>query len=255
MIKEISVEDRYKLIEMFQDCQYDRVLIDSVLEGGFGSSSAIIRNGEIVAARLDSGAFTMLAGDPEVDNLNELLSEKPIFIVTAQNADWNVKLRAFLGDKVQEIPFTQFDTEALDKNHLKSIIEGLPKSYELKEFDEKLAEKAMVDLKNDYLFENFETVDEYLSRGIGYCITHEGLVVSAATSMAMSKSALDIEIVTHQDYRRKGLASAVGAKLVLSSLDKGVNPVWLAANEESEKLAMKLGFVKLDTYTSLYLPE
>jgi len=81
-----------------------------------------------------------------------------------------------------------------------------------------------------------------LKRGIGYCILHRDRIVSAATSMAASKKAIDIEIETVPDFRNQGLGTTVGAKLVLHCLEKKIEPRWLAANVISEKLALKLGY-------------
>jgi len=50
------------------------------------------------------------------------------------------------------------------------------------------------------------------------------------------------------EYRRKGLGTAVGAKLVLHCLQGGIEPKWLAANAASEKLALKLGYESGETY-------
>ena len=83
---------------------------------------------------------------------------------------------------------------------------------------------------------------------MGYCILYRNVVVSAATSMAVCNGAIDIEIETTSEFRKRGLGTIVGAKLVLDCQKNGIEPKWLAANVESEKLAQKLGYVKVNTY-------
>ena len=73
--------------------------------------------------------------------------------------------------------------------------------------------------------------------------------------MARSNKAIDIEIETLQEHRRKGLGTVVGAKLVAYCLENGITPRWLAANAESEGLAIKLGFQKGETYHTFSVHE
>lgn len=254
MIKLIEENKRHKLTEIFADCRYDRVLIDSVIEGNFGTAHAIVKDDEVLTARLDSGAFTMIAGDADAEEVNELINVNPIFIITAQNDEWDAKLKECFAGRTQEISFTQFSSDKIRKAQLENIIASIPDDYVIKSFDKEMAKQAVKDLENEYLFENFTSVEDYLQRGIGYCIIHQNQVVCAATSMAKSKTAIDIEIQTHKNYRRKGLATIAGAKLVLGCMEQGVEPTWLAANPESEKLANKLGYQKTGMYKSLYIP-
>jgi len=84
MPTKIESVDRNKLSPLFENCLYDRVLIDSVLEGNFGSAYADSAK-EPAAARLDSGAFTMLGGDTATIGVTELLRMAPIHFVTPQD--------------------------------------------------------------------------------------------------------------------------------------------------------------------------
>jgi predicted GNAT family acetyltransferase len=101
------------------------------------------------------------------------------------------------------------------------------------------------------LIENFHSVDDFLGRGIGYCVVHHNRIVSAATSMAASRRAIDIEIETVPGYRKQGLATVAGAQLVAYCLERGIEPCWLAANAASERLALRLGYVRGDRYETL----
>lgn len=46
------------------------------------------------------------------------------------------------------------------------------------------------------------------------------------------------------------MGTVVGAALVLHCLQRGIEPKWLAANSVSERLALKLGYTKGETYTN-----
>ncbi len=246
-IVEIAVTERNVLAPLFGENRYDTVLINSVLEGYFGVSYADSKSTPSVA-RLDSGAFTMLGGNPEATAVTVLLRHAPIYYVTPGNDEWRRALEDEFGEKVVSLRFTEFSSRSLDENHLAGLVQSLAAGFELRKVDRELAERLPLDMNNEYFFENFESVEDFLSRGIGYCVVHEDRIVSAATSMAMCSGAIDIEIETAAEYRRRGLGTVVGAKLVSHCLRSGIDPKWLAANLRSEKLAQKLGYEKEETY-------
>ena len=247
---EIEAARRNILIPLFQSCQYDRVLIDSVLEGRFGKAYADSAHQPAVA-RLDSGAFTLLGGDPRATGARDLLRLAPIAYVTPQTEDWRRVLQEEFGAGVTVLPFTDFSPAALDPTHLARLIKTVPPSFELGRIDRSLAEQLPSDLGNAYFFENFYSVEDFLGRGIGYGLVYQNKIVSAATSMAQSRKAIDIEIETVPGFRRQGLATVVGAKLIVHCLEQEIEPRWLAANAASEKLAVKLGYVRRESYETL----
>ena len=66
--------------------------------------------------------------------------------------------------------------------------------------------------------------------------------MSGASSYTVYQEGIEIEIGTRQDYRRKGLASVCGARLILECMERGLYPSWDAQNLWSVKLAEKLGY-------------
>lgn len=153
------------------------------------------------------------------------------------------------------LPFTDFASGALEPAHLARLSAHIAPDVELLTIDRLLAERLPADLDNDYFFENFHSLDDFLARGIGFCAVHNGLIVSAATSMARSNRAIDIEIKTAPAFRRQGLGTATGARLVLECLERGIEPRWLAANAVSETLALKLGYVRGEAYETYAIDE
>jgi GNAT superfamily N-acetyltransferase len=247
---EIEAADRHGLVAVFENCHYDRVLIESVLEGRFGRAYADSVAGPTVA-RLDSGAFTVLGGNPHAPGVVPLLRLAPIAYVTPQTTEWRRTLQDELGIPMMALPFTVFSAATLDKAHLARLLGTLAPVFELKRIDKTLARQLPLDTGNSNFLENFHSVDDFLGRGIGYCILHQNRIVSAATSMAQCRRAIDIEVETVPAYRKQGLATVVGAQLVAVCLEQGVEPHWLAANTASERLALKLGYVRGERYETL----
>jgi len=254
MVVEVEPGGRHSLIPLFANCRHDRVLIDSVLEGHFGRAYADSADGPAVA-RLDSGAFTMLGGNPRAAGVRDLLRVASVHYVTPQTAEWRATLEGEFGPWLSTLPFVEFSAAALDRAHLLAFSRALPAGFELRCVDQALAERLPADLGNDGFLECFHSIADFLKRGIGYCVVCQGRIVSAATSMARSLWAIDIEIETAPGYRRRGLATAVGARLVVQCLEWGIKPCWLAANAASEGLARKLGYVRGSRYETLAIDE
>ncbi len=66
--------------------------------------------------------------------------------------------------------------------------------------------------------------------------------VVGASSYTCYSQGIEIEIDTKEAFRRRGLASVCGAKLILECLSRGLYPSWDAQNKWSVALAEKLGY-------------
>ena len=89
------------------------------------------------------------------------------------------------------------------------------------------------------LIYNFRSHEEFITRGVGIGILHQGRFVSGASSAAVGGGKLEIEIQTHRQFRRRGLARAC----------------WDAANEPSAALARQLGFHSTGKYEAYRLKQ
>ncbi|MEN6370100.1 MAG: GNAT family N-acetyltransferase [Thermotogota bacterium] len=254
MIAEVPALSRNALISLFEGHLRDRAFIDCVLEGHFGTARADDAANPTVA-RLDCGPFTAFAGDPTSEAAEALVRCAPIDWVTPETGEWRAFLERTFGRRIRAIPFVTLSSASLDvavlERHTRSVAEG----YELRRLDAALAERLLADMKKDWLLESYRSLDDFLRRGAGYVATHEGRVVGSATSAVTSARAIDIDIETAAAHRRKGLATAVGAALVLECLVRGLEPLWLASNEVSCCLAEKLGYTRVDQYETLEIAQ
>ena len=92
------------------------------------------------------------------------------------------------------------------------------------------------------LCSNFLTYEDFRKNGIGVVVLKNGEIVSGASSYSYYQGGIEIEIDTREDQRRRGLALACGAKLILECLKQGIYPSWDAQNKGSVALAEKLGY-------------
>ena len=130
-----------------------------------------------------------------------------------------------------------FDTEQLEK-----AVANLPVGYELK-----MIEKPEYDMcqNNGWaadLVSQYKDYNTYKELGLGVVVLKDGELVAGASSYSTYDKGIEIEIDTREDHRRKGLAYACGARLILECLKKDLYPSWDAQNKWSVALAEKLGY-------------
>ena len=92
---------------------------------------------------------------------------------------------------------------------------------------------------------SWESSEDFLRGGKGFCVTCDGRPAAWAFSAAVSHDEIDIGVETAEGFRRRGLAAAAAAEMIRFSLGEGKRPVWACSSENvgSHRLAEKLGFV------------
>ncbi|MBN2899516.1 MAG: GNAT family N-acetyltransferase [Clostridia bacterium] len=246
--------DLPKLAPLFAHNRYDKVILYSILEGYHGTAMADSLDDPKVA-RLDSGSHTILGGDPTHPAAEALLLARPMGIVTPENDEWRQLLHRTFNGSISQIDFTECYSNTIKVHHLDDFINMLPSSYKIQPIDRHIAEQIAKDQDNEYFLEHFESVNDFLVRGIGFCILNNEQIVSVATSIAACQHAIDIEIKTSPDYQRTGLGTIIGASLVKGCLEKDIDPKWLAANDRSCRLAEKLGYTRGEQYISFMIGD
>ena len=89
---------------------------------------------------------------------------------------------------------------------------------------------------------NFRDGADFVRCGMGVLALWDGVPVAGAASYTVYDGGIEIEIDTRPDLRRRGLALACGARLILDCLDRGLYPSWDAHDLRSVALAEKLGY-------------
>ena len=86
-----------------------------------------------------------------------------------------------------------------------------------------------------------------LEDGIVACGIVSGKIVSIAYTAGHTRKFADIGVITHEDWRNKGLASAAASIVTEVLQEKGITPVWSTGDDNlpSVRIAQKLGFSKV----------
>ena len=185
------------------------------------------------------GDFAFCAGEPDP----ELLRGKPDkwLLVVPQNRAWETLIEENFA-AYKRIRYAIKKDTKFDREKLEAMIRALPEGYELRKIDSVLYDLCRKHEDFEDCVSVFESKEAYLELGRGWAVLKDGELVSAASSYSRYREGIDIEIDTVKAERRKGLGSAVAAKLILSCLDEGLYPAWDAANILSVRLAEKLGY-------------
>ena len=235
----------YKLKENIKEIfeNWNETLIWSCLQGIMGE---IHVNSTEDAAMAILGDFAFCAGTPS----EELLRFKPegckrdFIIMVPQNEAWAELIERCYGDKAKKVIRYAFKKEKdiFDVSKLEQAVRELPKGYELRLIEEPEYELCRSNSWANDLVSQFQDYDTYKKLGLGVVVLKDGELVAGASSYSRYNQGIEIEIDTREDHRRKGLAYACGAKLILECLKNGLYPSWDAQNKWSAALAEKLGY-------------
>ena len=196
------------------------------------------------------GDFAFYGGEPS----EELVSAKPkgFVVMVPNNKEWAELIEKRFPGVEKDVRFATRKDTKFDREKLRAIADSLPEGYELKRIDGDIYDMC---LENGLYMDgvaHFGSKERYLELGRGMVIMKDGRIAASASSYSAYRGGIEIEIDTAEDERRKGLASALCASLILDCLDSGLYPSWDAANAESLHLAQKLGYEFAREYTCYY---
>ena len=223
-------------------------MVQSTLDGCMGNAFA---NDSLTVAQIINGDFIFLAGDAHSADADTLAAHIPVcpaskeWLIVPQNEDWENRVVKVWGKRAQPIEryATRKDQNHFDPERLTEFAQTLPDGYSLCVMDEVSYHKALEQSWSVDLVSQFQDATDFAKRGLGVMVHWRDEPVAGASSYVVFRDGIEIEIDTRIDHRRKGLATACGAALILECLQRGLYPSWDAANRQSVALAEKLGYV------------
>jgi hypothetical protein len=253
MLIEFDSGNRATLRSLFDRYPCLHGVVAAVIEGGMGRVFADAHEEPSVAlAVLD---FHLLAGDPYHANAPLLFRQlQPGNTVIAPTPAWRQLLAAMYPGALTVYHREAFQAEQFDTDRLRAFCQALPGGFELRQVRPEEVAQFAADLDRALIY-NFRSHEEFITRGVGMGILHQGRFVSGASSAAVGGGKFEIEIQTRREFCRRGLARAVAAALILHGLERGMEACWDAANEPSSALARQLGFHSTGKYEAYRLTE
>lgn len=195
------------------------------------------------AARAVLGDFSFFGGRP-TEELLGLFSDRKFHILIPGSKAWEGMIVSCLGAKVRQVSRYAIKKEpgVFDREKLREAAASLPRRYELRPIDEALYRRCLEETWSQDFVGNYPDYDTYRRLGLGMAVVKEGELVAGTSSYSSYLGGIEIEVGTKEAYRRRGLAYACSAGLILACLDRGLYPSWDAQNLHSVGLAKKLGY-------------
>ncbi len=204
----------------------------------------VYTNRDQSAAMALLGDFCFFAGVPDEALVRLEPTEERPSILVPQHEDWSALIECVYGKEVRRIKryAIRKEKQIFDLALLREAANSLPKEYELRQLDAACYAACRSEAWSRDLVSQFPAYEQYRDKGLGFVVLRDGKPVSGASSYSVFCGGIEIEVDTHPDFRRRGLAYACCARLLSECLDRGLYPSWDAHNPASVALAEKLGY-------------
>ncbi len=200
------------------------------------------------------GDFCFVDGEPD----DELVMfrpesyEKRFLIMVPGSEAWEKVIETQYGDRAVKVTRYAIKKEPgiFDAEKLAGMVDALPEGYQVKMIDKELYEWCKnYEWSRDFVsqYENYPLFEQM---GLGVMVLKDGIPVSGASSYSSYKGGIEVEIVTDEPCRRRGLARVCGAKLILECMKRGWYASWDARTRWSADLAEQLGYHYDHEYTA-----
>jgi GNAT superfamily N-acetyltransferase len=251
-VKRIAPHRRDRLAPLFTDHR-SSFLIDAVLQGHQGTAVADDENKPRVA-RLILADVVIFGGDAARSLARKLVEEMPPRkAIWPAPGGWHKLLFAIHGERLIRMKRHTLSDAELDVEHLRALAKEIPEGFRIERMGIELARQIVADsslISQDHVTQ-FESPEDFVERGIGYAVLAGERIVSGVSSYAVCDRGIEIQVNTHPDFRGRGLATAVSARLLVHCLEAGLEAHWDAGNAISVKLASRLGYISQGTYEML----
>ncbi|WP_236345726.1 GNAT family N-acetyltransferase [Paenibacillus plantiphilus] len=132
---------------------------------------------------------------------------------------------------------------------------SLASGYELRAIDRIAIEMDTERTMTKEILKFWESIEQFMSMGIGYCVMKGHEVVGTCLSVFVSGDDYEIGINTYNtEHRGKGLATAMAMHFITACLHRGGVPHWTTESFRLDSIAIanKLGFEQLPNYPVYY---
>jgi GNAT superfamily N-acetyltransferase len=202
------------------------------------------------------GFFCYFAGDASGPGGRGLVaSATPPKLLMGLSPDWLALVGEIHGDRLIMADRYIFSSENLSVDHLERLLEASPFKDGVRRIDVDVATQIADNPQSFVQLTAYDTPEDFVERGIGFCVVEEGSIVGAAYASLVCSTGIEISLFVLPDYRRRGVATALCCHLLTFCLERNMDPHWDAANPESCALAMKLGYKPTGSYEAYFMDD
>jgi GNAT superfamily N-acetyltransferase len=249
---ELSKANRLRLASVFRDHRRVDLSIDCVIEGQMGKAF-VDDLSRPTAYRITVGPFWYFAGEARSTGGHQMMQGLPAYsLFMPSPACWLDLAREVFGQHLQLFTRYSFSPANLSSQHLTGLLTGSKNREHIVPITADLATQLAGQPECYLELADFDSVQDFVERGLGYALLDAGRVMGVAYSSLVCSQGIEISIYIEEPYRHQGIATALASKLLLECMRRNLRPNWDAANPESCKLAKKLGYVFVETYDAYY---
>lgn len=252
---ELNKANRIRLARTFGHNKRVDYSIQCVVEGQMGR--ALVDDPHQPAAYcITVGPFWYFAGDANGPGSQSLLRELPMYdLLMPSPPEWIAAAHELFPNRL--MPFTRysFSSDQLSEAHLAHLFDSSPYRERVVPLDTGLVAQAIANPEIYLEVEEFDSPQDFLERGTGYAVLEGERVVGVAYSSLVCSRGIEVSVFVEERYRQRGVGTALVTRLLLECKRWGMRPNWDAANPESYKLAVKLGYKFVEAYEAYYYGE
>lgn len=181
------------------------------------------------------------------------------FGVTVYEDKWECKLDNIFKHRNSyiEYKYCYIFNEEKYKN-LRDLQNSLPEGYTIKRIDKEIIDNDEENLiVDDILGDFWISADEFLDKGIGFCVLKSNKIISNCFSGYVSRNIHEMVIRTYgEENKRKGFATLASRAFVDYCISNRITPYWGTDehNVGSRLTAEKCGFELYKKYKTYYFP-
>lgn len=236
----------------------EETLIWSALQGIMGQVSGDDPD-QPSAVRTTTGDFAFFAGNPDAPGAEALIRTVTVPLLGCgdrQTDKWKQRILSIWPDAQIFDRYTIEKNTRFDRERLEKYADRLPDGFTVIPISRDWYGHCLEEDWTQDFVSNFPSAEDFVRYGVGFLVLDpSGRPAAGASSYSVYRGGIEIEVDTNENYRRRGLALAVCARLILTCLEKGLYPSWDAANLASVSLAQKLGYTPGHHYEVFYLSQ
>ena len=183
-------------------------------------------------------------GPEKIALYNALCTECASARLVPGNTRWNRWIEDMFPGRFRTV--TRFrlegDETTFDRERLGKAVGGFPEGFSLKPFDEEIMAKAAAEEWSSDFVNGLSEPQRAVAEGTCYAALQDDMIVSGCTGCILSPELMEVEIITRKGYRKRGMATASAASVILACLEKDIRPAWDASSLFTVMLAEKQGF-------------
>lgn len=267
MIFELEQKDYHKIRKLIKG-EEDYVKINAVVAG--------TNRGRIYADNVDCpgtalvwamGSMFFLVGDPDnedfVNSLDSHIFEKIspqciesygntyLSLMNLSGRKWDTRIKSIFKHRFPRVAYREeLMLNIIKYRELKDWRTSIPDGCYIKNVDVELA-GIINKLSNNEILETWASFDEFVKKGIGFCLMKGDRVISSCISNYIGRDEAGVSLFTYSfEDRNKGYGTIAARAFIDECLLRNLAPSWgtWENNYGAVAIAEKLGFDRINRY-------